>query len=95
VTDRAPERAALLATALVAAAVAVLAATSRRSGRETDGAREFHSLVGGLGGGSATSLAICEAAFDPTADAVCARAGEPIPGGAAFCPHHGGPSPRR
>lgn len=92
--DRAPERFGLAVALLAAAAAGVLAAGA---GATEDPARAegFQRLVGGLGGGTATSLVPCERAFDPARAEGCALGTEPLPGGFDFCPHHSGPTIRR
>ena len=93
--DRAPEGLAAAAAALLLAASGVLLLGSLRCARAEARSAEFQRTVGGLGGGTATSLADCEAAFDPGFHGGCALGEEPAPGGFAFCPHHSGPTLRR
>jgi len=95
VTDRAPERLGAAVALLVVAAGAVLALGARRSPAAERRSAEFQRLAGGLGSGSATALSPCEAAFDGGVAGTCSFELDPVPGGAAFCPHHAGPSLRR
>ena len=94
-TDRAPERLAVAAAVLAAAAAWALLLGARRPPSAPGPAEGFHRAVGGLGSGTATSLSPCESAFDPGLSRCCERGLDPAPGGFAFCPHHAGPSLRR
>jgi len=95
VTDRAPEGLAVAAAALLAAAGCVLLLGARRPAAAAARSAEFQRVLGGLGSGTATSLAPCEAAFDDGLAAGCALGREEVPGAFAFCPHHAGASLRR
>jgi hypothetical protein len=76
-----------LVLALAAAAGALVAADAPPpAGR----AGAFHRLVGGLGFGPAADPSGCAFGFDPRVCPACEHDAGPVPGGAAFCPHHGG-----
>ena len=89
--DRAPEALAAAAGLLTAAAAAALFLGALGDPAAADRSAAFQEAAGGLGGGRATMLQPCEAAFTGDRDLPCGRAFEPVPGGAAFCPHHAGP----
>ena len=93
--DRAPEGLAVAAATLILTASGVLLLGSLRSARAEVRSADFQRTVGGLGGGTAISLADCGAAFDPGPAGGCGFGEEPAPGGFAFCPHHSGPTLRR
>ena len=94
-SDRAPGRLAAALALLVAAAGVVLALGSRRTAAADARSAAFQGLVGGLGGGPAISLHPCEAGFEGGPGGTCSLALDPVPGGAASCPHHAGPFPGR
>ncbi len=79
----------LVTTAALAAGAGVALAVAGPDPAATRRAAEFHQLVGGLGGGPATDVSRCEAAFDPRLDQTCTLGGGPVPGGEFFCPYHG------
>jgi len=86
---------AVAAAALVAAATCVLVLGARRPAEEAARSEAFQRLVGGLGGGSAISLAPCERGFDPGLSGSCSLETAYGHGNGACCPHHSGPSLRR
>ncbi len=86
--DRAPERLAAAVAILVVGAAAVVAWNP--SPAADPAAAAFHRLVSAPGGGPALSLVPCAAAFEGATDSPCEAAFDPLPGGRAFCPHHGG-----
>lgn len=52
--------------------------------------REFQGLLLGFGTGPAVDFAECTGTFDKRWDDTCTADLGPIPGGACFCPRHGG-----
>jgi hypothetical protein len=78
----------LLALALGLAACAAALTLAAPAGAPPERAREFHGLVGGLGFGPALDLSPCAFGLDPRLCPACAWEWGPVPGGAAFCPHH-------
>jgi hypothetical protein len=84
-----PARLLMLLAALCVLAAVALAIDHCGQMRRERLAREFQSLVGGLGLGPATDLASCAFAFDPRLAPRCPHEHGPIPCGAAFCRHHG------
>ena len=94
-TDRAPERLGVAVALLLSAASVMLVLGSHRSRAQSARAGEFQRLTGGLGWGTATSLADCAASFDPGVSEVCSHGLDPVPGAFAFCIHHAGPTIRR
>jgi hypothetical protein len=79
-----------LVAILALAAGGILVYEARSEGAGADKAREFQTLVGGLGFGPALELSTCPNSFDPRLCAACPRNVEPIPGGQIFCPQHAG-----
>ena len=73
--------------ALAAGAGAVVATCARRAPDAAARSEAFQALVGGLGGGPATSLVRCARAFDPRLDDGCAFRTHPVPAGGAYCAH--------
>ena len=69
-------------------AAGVCGVESVRAGRESEGAREFQSLVGGLGLGSERDLGRCGAAFDPRLGRSCPDCIRQSLLGRAVCPAH-------
>src|SRR4051794_18411272 len=78
-----------LTLALPAGAAAVLVADLPARQEREARAREFQSLVGGLGFGPAADLSRCAFSFDPRLCPGCPQERGPIPGGGYFCPYHG------
>ena len=73
---------------LAVAAGSVLVVDGRASpGRS---GADFHRVVGGLGFGPALDGSDCPFGLDPRLDGACGLDGGPVPGGACFCPVHGG-----
>ena len=91
-TDRAPERLAVAVALTVASATGVLFFGARRGDAETARSLAFQRTTGGLGSGTATSFAPCEAAFDDGVAGACRSALDPVAGGRSFCTHHSGPT---
>jgi hypothetical protein len=79
--------------ALVCACAAVLALDAGGSPRRRAASAAFQEQVGGLGFGPALDLSGCACGFDPRLDDSCSAAVGPVPGGACFCPRHGGLTP--
>jgi hypothetical protein len=77
----------LMCSLLFGAAVVLAVDRASWESREAR-AREFQSLVGGLGFGSALELSRCATSFDPRVCPGCPQDGGPVPAGAAFCPYH-------
>jgi hypothetical protein len=73
---------------LGAGAASVLVGTAAARHSEERSAREFQTLVRGVGFGPAVDLSACAFALDPRLAARCARDAGPIPAGSAYCPHH-------
>ncbi len=83
-TRKAPALLCAATGAIVLAAIAA-ATISISAPNESDAmdSREFQTLVGGLGLGSALDLAAVPAAFDPRLEAAPVLHTQPFPGGAA------------
>ena len=90
--ERAPAILGAIAIVLAGASALAVAATSRRDEARTQRAQAFQRMLGGLGMGPSIDLAACVPDFDPRVGSPCTRLLEPVPGGAGFCPHRGGPS---
>jgi hypothetical protein len=73
---------------LIGVAVALTVECASWHAREAR-ARDFQSLVGGLGFGPALELSRCAASFDPRLCPGCPQEYGPVPAGAVFCPYHG------
>jgi hypothetical protein len=80
----------LTVTAALALGAGVAVAVAGTDATAKPGAIEFHRLVGGLGGGPATDLSRCDAAFDARLCPHCSYDTGPVPAGVSFCPHHVG-----
>jgi hypothetical protein len=78
----------LALTSALGLAAAIALAVAGTDATAEPGAIEFQRLVGGLGGGPATDLSRCEAAFDARLSPHCSQDLGPVPGGSAFSPYH-------
>jgi hypothetical protein len=78
----------LVGLLLLAAGCAVTFAMGSGS-RSTTRGEEFQDLVGGLGGGPATDLSVCEFRFDPRLDFDCSLDVGVAPAAKSFCACHG------
>jgi hypothetical protein len=85
-------RSILLALLLFLAGSAVVILVREEHSRLNRSVRgeEFQRLLGGIGFGPAVNLSECAFGFDPRLDCTCSQAHGAIPGGACFCPRHGG-----
>ncbi len=86
-SGRGPVAVVAVVVALVAGAGVAVARGARRDPGAAARSEAFQALVGGLGGGPATTLARCARAFDPRLDDACAFRTHPLPAGGAYCAH--------
>lgn len=87
VSGRGPIAVVAVVAALAAGAAVAVAVGARRAPDAAARSEAFQTLVGGLGGGPATSLVRCARAFDPRLDDGCAFRTHPVPAGGAYCAH--------
>lgn len=77
-----------LVAGLVLSAGVVLATEAQRGAKRERRAREFQTLLRGLGMGASVDLNGCAFAFDPRLERQCSRDLGPLPSGSAFCARH-------
>lgn len=73
---------------LLAACLTVLCAEGRANPAKQRAAREFQTLVHGVGLGPAVDPSRCAMAFDPRLMSRCPHDTDTLPLGGAFCPFH-------
>jgi hypothetical protein len=72
----------------LALSAGLLVTVESRGGDVAGPAREFQTLVGGLGFGPDVDLSRCANSFDPRICPHCPAEFGPLPGGGCFCPRH-------
>ncbi|MBL9086711.1 MAG: hypothetical protein JNM10_06180 [Planctomycetia bacterium] len=86
-SGRGPAIVVAVVVALAGGAATVVATCAPRAPGAAARSEAFQALVGGVGGGPATTMARCARAFDPRLDDACAFRTHPTPAGGAYCAH--------